>query len=74
MIKITNDGVTKVVTHGAYESLYKPLGYKIVEPKQNMTFKKEVKSNESAQNNELDKKDNNAKKEVNRIRKTDEEK
>ena len=30
MIKITNKGNTKVVTEGAYENFYKPLGFTIV--------------------------------------------
>ena len=31
MIKITNNKEVKIVTKGAYDSFYKPLGFKIVE-------------------------------------------
>ena len=42
MITITNDKETKVVTKGAYENFYKPLGFEIVKEKI-----KEVKKVES---------------------------
>ena len=40
MIKITNDKETKIVTRGAYNSFYKPLGFKIIGES---TIKKEIK-------------------------------
>lgn len=40
MIKITNNKETKIVTKGAYNSFYKPLGFKIVGES---TINKEVK-------------------------------
>ena len=43
MIKITNNKETKVVTKGAYNSFYKPLGFKIVETNK-MSTKIENKS------------------------------
>lgn len=33
MITITNDKETKIVTKGAYENFYKPLGFEIVKEK-----------------------------------------
>lgn len=68
MIKITHNGNTKVVTHGAYESFYKPLGYTVVVDK-----KPEVQKSEPRKFNESDKKQY-PKKEVNKERKTNEEK
>lgn len=72
MIRIAYNGISKVVTKGAYESFYKPLGYEIV-PEKSTTSKVEVKNDEPIKNNESDKK-NATKKEVSTTRKTNEEK
>lgn len=50
MIKIIKENNEKIVTKGAYEDFYKPLGYIIVNDKQ--PSKKEVEINKSE---ELDK-------------------
>ena len=50
MLKIKKDNNEKIVTKGAYEDFYKPLGYIIVNDKQ--TSKKEVEIKKSE---ELDK-------------------
>ncbi len=55
MIKISKDKITKVVTRGAYESFYKPLGYIISEDKKPMTSKifNESVKNEDKEVNKL---------------------
>ena len=73
MLKIIKDKNEKIVTKGAYESFYKPLGYIIVGDKKESDNTKEIKKdnenkvidNESAKKQDL-------KKEVNRNRKTNE--
>ena len=58
MIKITHiNGDEKLVTKGAFESIFKPLGYKMVvnkkkevkETKEDVTGKKEQSSNDRVQ-------------------------
>lgn len=39
MLKIQKEGNAKVVTKGAYENLYKDMGYKIVTEKKPQNFK-----------------------------------
>lgn len=43
MIKITDNKITKVVTRGAYESFYKPLGFNIVNEKKTIVAVEEPK-------------------------------
>ena len=43
MIKITDNKITKVVTRGAYESFYKPLGFNIVDEKKTIMAVEEPK-------------------------------
>ena len=46
MIKITDSKTTKIVTRGAYESFYKPLGFNIVDEKKTIMAKEEPKKAE----------------------------
>ena len=43
MIKITDNKTTKIVTRGAYESFYKPLGFNIVDEKKTIMAVEEPK-------------------------------
>lgn len=43
MIKITDNKITKVVTRGAYESFYKPLGFNVVDEKKTIMAVEEPK-------------------------------
>jgi hypothetical protein len=43
MLKVTKDSITKVVTRGAYESFYKPLGFNIVDEKKTIMAVEEPK-------------------------------
>lgn len=60
MVKITNKLDTKVVTKGAYESFYKPLGYEIVDEKSTKVVKEEPIVTKT--NNESQLKENNKRK------------
>lgn len=47
MIKITDKNTTKIVTRGAYESFYKPLGFNIVDEKKTILAKNNNETNEN---------------------------
>jgi hypothetical protein len=44
MIKISNNNETKIVTKGAYENFYKPLGFNIVEKESTKVVKEQHKT------------------------------
>lgn len=51
MVTITNDKETKVVTKGAYNSFYKPLGFNIIEKSTKMA-KEDIKVEKSEKRKE----------------------
>lgn len=63
MVTITNNKETKIVTKGAYNSFYKPLGFELVLEKE--VKAKPVEKNITKSDNEV-KKDSNIKKNNNK--------
>ena len=57
MVKITNQKETKVVTMGAYNSFYKPLGFQIVTDKKEDSKKVEEVKEEKVEKKETPKKE-----------------
>lgn len=55
MVTITNDKETKVVTKGAYNSFYKPLGFNIIDVKQSTKTVKDENESKKVKNDIDDK-------------------
>lgn len=58
MIKITDNKTTKIVTRGAYESFYKPLGFNIIDEKKTIMAKEEPKKVEIVEPKKVETKEN----------------
>ena len=58
MIKITDNKTTKIVTRGAYDSFYKPLGFNIVDEKKTIMAKEEPKKVEIVEPKKAETKEN----------------
>ena len=58
MVKISNGDVTQIVSHGAFETQYKKLGFQIVGDNQAIEAKKEVKKAADVNKHEVQVPDN----------------